>query len=68
MTKRLVEIDDDALHAAREALGTSTIKDTVATALREAVAAAARRREIEHLTAGSMSELADPDRRRALWR
>lgn len=32
--KRLVEIDDETLDAARKRLGTSTIKDTVNTALR----------------------------------
>lgn len=68
MTKRLVDIDDADLDAAREALETSTIKETVATALREAVAAAARRREIERLTAGAMAPLADKRQRRELWR
>jgi len=44
MTKRLVDLDDDALAAARARLGTKTIKDTVNQALREA--AAARRAEL----------------------
>lgn len=35
MTKRLVDIDDDALEAARAELGTKTNVDTVNTALRE---------------------------------
>jgi Arc/MetJ family transcription regulator len=34
MSKRLVEIDDDVLSAARSELGTDTIKDTVNEALR----------------------------------
>ena len=34
MTKRLVEIDDDVLAAARAALGTPTIRATVEEALR----------------------------------
>jgi len=34
MTKRLVDIDDGALNAARHELGTRTIKDTVNEALR----------------------------------
>jgi Arc/MetJ family transcription regulator len=34
MVKRLVDIDDAALHAARVQLGTGTIKDTVNEALR----------------------------------
>src|SRR4051794_35793077 len=49
VTKRLVDIDDADLDAAREALSTSTIKETVGRALREAAASAARRREVERL-------------------
>lgn len=37
MTKRLVDIDDLVLEQARAALGTTTLKDTVNTALRETV-------------------------------
>ena len=36
MTKRLVDVDDDALAGARARLGTRTIKDTVNLALRQA--------------------------------
>ena len=36
MTKHLVDIDDEALAAARAELGTRTIKDTVNEALRRA--------------------------------
>jgi len=36
MSKRLVDIDDEALDAARAQLGTTTIKDTVNEALRRA--------------------------------
>lgn len=39
MPKRLVDIDDDLLDEARAQLGTSTIKDTVNEALRQAGAA-----------------------------
>ncbi|WP_026877905.1 hypothetical protein [Jiangella gansuensis] len=68
MTKRLVEIDDTDLEAAKEALATTTIKDTVAKALREASAQAARRREITRLTAGSLEGLAAKEDRLKLWR
>jgi len=68
MTKRLVEIDDADLAAAREALGTSTIRDTVTAALRVAVAQAARRREIERLTSGALADLADPEVMGSAWR
>jgi Arc/MetJ family transcription regulator len=44
MTKRLIDVDDDALDAARQALGTSTMKDTVNEALR--LAAGHRRDEL----------------------
>ena len=40
MTKRLVEIDDADLDAARVALSTSTIRETVTRALREVAASA----------------------------
>ena len=36
MSKHLVDIDEDALTAARAELGTDTIKDTVNAALRQA--------------------------------
>jgi Arc/MetJ family transcription regulator len=36
MTKRLIDIDDVALHEAQSRLGTATIKDTVNEALRAA--------------------------------
>ncbi len=68
MTKRLVEIDDADLDAAREALHTRTIKATVTEALRVAAAQAARRREIERLTSGALAELTDPAVRDAAWR
>ena len=68
VTKRLVDIDDTDLAAAREALATSTIKETVARALREAAASAARRREVERLTDGSSGALADPVERDQAWR
>jgi Arc/MetJ family transcription regulator len=67
MTKRLVDIDDSDLQAAQEALATRTIKETVGQALRDAAAAAARRREIQRLTAGSLAGLADKEERTKLW-
>lgn len=68
MTKRLVDIDDADLAAARDALETSTIKDTVTAALRVAVAQAARRSEIERLTSGALADLADPEVMDSAWR
>jgi Arc/MetJ family transcription regulator len=43
MTKRLVDIDEKALAAARVELGTRTLKDTVNEALRRAAPARNRR-------------------------
>ena len=64
MTKRLVDLDDGALAAARAHLGTKTIKDTVNVALRQA--AATRRSELsEALDALAAQPLGD---RSAGWR
>jgi Arc/MetJ family transcription regulator len=68
MTKRLVDLDDADVAAAREALGTKTLKDTVTKALIEATAAAARRREVERLVGGSMKAMADKEQRAHAWR
>lgn len=68
MTKRLVDIDDAVLHAAREAGGFATIKDTVAAGLRELTAAEARRREVLRLESGYLAPLGEPATREAAWR
>ena len=68
MTKRLVDLEDADLEAAREALQTTTIRDTVTAALRLAAAQAARRREIERLTSGALPDLGAADVRDAAWR
>jgi len=46
MAKTLIEIDDEYLAAAQQALGTATKKDTVNAALREVTALAARHRDL----------------------
>ena len=63
MTKRLIDVDDDALHAARARLGTITIKDTVNEALR----IVARERSTQ--LASALSVLADANLvdRSAAW-
>ncbi|MDJ0769646.1 MAG: type II toxin-antitoxin system VapB family antitoxin [Ilumatobacter sp.] len=63
MTKRLIDVDDDALDAARARLGTSTIKDTVNEALRTA----ARERTAELSSALSTLSEADLDDRAEAW-
>src|SRR5439155_17186075 len=57
MTKRLVDIDDDVLDAARAALGTRTLKETVNGALEAATALAARRRHLERFRADGLPDL-----------
>lgn len=68
MTKRLIELDDELLDAARSALNTRGVSDTVRRALEHAAASAARARQIEWLTDGGMTELAEADGRAAVWR
>lgn len=59
MTKRLIDVEDEALDAARRVLGTRTIKDTVNTALRASVQAADRR---ERVDAAALERFADASR------
>lgn len=68
MTKRLIEIEDELLESAREALGTSGVSDTVRAALRSATVAAARARHVEWLVNGGLAEMADKERRDDVWR
>lgn len=64
MTKRLIDVDDRALEAARERLGTPTIKDTVNEALRRA--AEDRQADLTH--ALDVLAHADLEDRAAAWR
>ena len=67
MAKTLIEIDDEYLAAAQQALGTTTKKDTVYAALREVTALAARRRDLHRLTSGGLPDLEDEDVMQAAW-
>ena len=65
----MIDIDDDLLEAAREALGTTTKKDTVNTALREVVAARARSEAVLKLIEwGQRNEPWDDSIRDRAWR
>jgi Arc/MetJ family transcription regulator len=64
VTKRLIDVDDDVLDAARAHLGTRTIKDTVNEALR----IAARQRSAELSSALTVLAAADLEDRAAAWR
>jgi Arc/MetJ family transcription regulator len=68
MTKTLIDIDEDLLGEAQAILGTKTKKDTVTAALREAIVAAARRREIEYIENGGYADLADSAVMARAWR
>lgn len=74
MTKRLIEIDDDLLERARQALGTRGIRDTVMTAL-ERVAGEesieereARIRRLGMDFIDATRDLRDPEVMRDAWR
>ena len=64
MTKRLIDVDDEALAAARAHLGTLTIKDTVNQALRSA----AQERSSRLASALAVLADADLDDRSTAWR
>ncbi|CAM3198466.1 DUF2191 domain-containing protein [Mycobacterium intermedium] len=52
MTKRRIDLDDELLAAAKRELNTTGVSDTVRAALQQAVAGAARARQIEWPQAG----------------
>jgi Arc/MetJ family transcription regulator len=68
MAKTLIDVDEQYLAAAQAVLHTNTKKDTVNAALREVAALAARRRDLQRLTSGSLPDLEDEDVMRAAWR
>ena len=61
MTKRLVDIDDDALAAAKAELGTTTLKATVNEALRRVAPRRNRRiaKALDTLAKGALRDRAD---------
>ena len=61
ITKRLIDIDDNALEQARELLGGATIKDTVNTALREFSDRDTRIRLFAHIQQLAVEDLGDPE-------
>jgi Arc/MetJ family transcription regulator len=67
MAKTLIDIDEETLAAAAEALHTETKKDTVNAALRAVAALAARRRDLQRLTSGGLPDLEDKPLMRDAW-
>lgn len=68
MTKRLVEIDDELLAAARIVLDTPTMKATVNEALAEVVATERRRAHMARLMVGDGVDLGDDEVMADAWR
>ncbi len=66
--RTVVDIDEDALREAREALGTVTKVETVNRALVEVAAIAARRRDLRRLAGGQLPALGDDELYDAAWR
>jgi Arc/MetJ family transcription regulator len=67
MAKTLIDVDEESLVAAQEALGTVTKKDTVNAALRAVAALAARRRDLQRFVSGALPDLEDVEVMRAAW-
>ena len=67
MAKTLIDVDEDYLAAAQEALHTDTKKDTVNAALRTVAMMAARRRDLQRLIGGGLPDLGDEQVMRAAW-
>jgi Arc/MetJ family transcription regulator len=69
MSRRtLVEIDPDLLDAAKAALGTTTIKDTVDRALREVVRAQVTAEHLHDMRSLEGLDLDDPEVMAQAWR
>jgi Arc/MetJ family transcription regulator len=68
MAKTLIDLDEEALAAAAQALHTETKKETVNAALHAVAALDARRRDLHRLTTDGLPDLADEQVMRAAWR
>lgn len=68
MTKRLVDIDDQLLEEAAQALGAATMKETVNRSLEEVVLTARRRRHADRLEGMDGLDLADAEIMAGAWR
>lgn len=71
MTKRLIDVDDRLLHAAREVLGVETYKDTVNRALERVVTQQPGNVDTASALrafADATLDLADPEVMSAAWR
>jgi Arc/MetJ family transcription regulator len=67
VTKRLIDVDDEKLAAARALLHTQSLKATVDAALDEVIALDRRRRALLAERGVDLAALADPAARDAAW-
>lgn len=65
--KTTLTVDDDVLALARQALGTSGVKDTIDAALHEAIVAEAHRDYFDRLRTMRGLDLDDPDVMERAW-
>ncbi len=68
MTKKLIDIDEDALTQAREIIGADTMKDTVNQALTEVIRLARRRAHAQRLADMDGLDLDDESVMADAWR
>lgn len=68
MTKKLIEIDDVLLAAARKILGASSQRETIALALDEIVRRHRRQEFMALLKSGAFDDLANPEIMAGAWR
>ena len=68
MRKTSVDIDDHLIDQVRSVLGTSSIKETIDTALREVLRIDARRQEVRALAEMDGMDLADKNIMAKAWR
>lgn len=68
MPKTTVDVDQDKVSAAREILGTRTLKDTIDRALDEVLAQKATELLIRRLQTMDGLELGDPEVLKSAWR
>ena len=68
MAKTTLDVDDAKVEAAKQVLGTRTLRDTVDRALDSVIAADTRRRTIERLRRMDGLDLDKPEVMDAAWR
>lgn len=66
--KTTIEINEELLEQVRDALGTTTLKETVDEAFREVLRERARREEVEALSAMRGMDLDDAEVMAGAWR